>query len=56
MTASFDAQWIKIRGWISLMGRGEEISSGRQVSKIECDREVGMKSLDLSDCTPLRFL
>ena len=38
------------------MGRGEKISSGRQASKIECDREVGMKSLNLSDCAPLRFL
>ena len=38
------------------MGRGEEIGSGRQASKIESDREVGMKSLDLSDCTPLRFI
>jgi len=56
MAALIDAQWIKIRGWISLMGRGEEIGAWMQTSKIEGDREVGMKSLNLSDCTFFRFI
>jgi hypothetical protein len=56
MAVLIDAQWIKIRGWISLMSRGEEIGAWMQTSKIESDGEVGMKSLNLSDCTSFRVI
>ena len=34
------------------MGRGEEVGAGRQATKIENDREVRVKSLDICDSTP----
>jgi hypothetical protein len=53
---SAHGQRIVIRGWISLVRRCEKIRTLRETPQIEGHCEVRVKSLDVCDRTPGRFV